>query len=65
MLHEHAITYREKLSMADLDYIVKKANKIGRSGREVLRVHEETDAEGTHVYFDTTGMSHLSSKDEV
>lgn len=56
MLHEHAITYKEKLSMADLDYIVKKSNLLGKKGREVLRVHEETDAEGTHIYFDVTRM---------
>lgn len=56
MLHEHAITYKDRLSVADLDYIAKKANKLGRSGREVVRVHEERDAEGTHVYFDVTGM---------
>ena len=57
MLHEHAITYQDQLSIADLDYITKKANKLGRSGREVLRVHEEKDSEGTHVYFDVTGLS--------
>lgn len=56
MLHEHAVTYKDRLSVADLDYIVKKANKLGRSGREVVRVHEESDAEGIHVYFDVTGM---------
>lgn len=56
MLHEHAITYKDKLSIADLDYMIKKANKLGKSGREVLRVHEESDEEGTHVYYDVTGM---------
>lgn len=57
MLHEHAITYKEKISVADLDYMARKANKLGLAGREVIRVHEETDAEGTHVYFDVTGMN--------
>lgn len=57
MLHEHAVTYKEKLNMSELDYIVKKANKLGRNGREVIRVHEETDADGTHVYFDVTGLN--------
>lgn len=56
MLHEHAVTYRDRLSVADLDYITKKANKLGRLGKEVVRVHEETDNEGTHVYFDVLGM---------
>lgn len=56
MLYEHAITYRDQLSVADLDYMTKKANRLGRCGREVLRVHEKTDVEGTHVYFDVTRM---------
>lgn len=57
MLHEHAITYQDRLSMADLDYIVKKSNKLGKSGRDVVRVHQESDLEGTHVYFDVTGLN--------
>ena len=56
MLHEHAITYKDRLSISDLDYIVKKANKLGRSGRDIVRVHEELDNEGVHVYFDVMGM---------
>jgi hypothetical protein len=55
MLHHHAITYNDRLSLADLDYLVKKANKLGHKGTEVVRVHEEADAEGVHVYFDITG----------
>jgi len=61
MLHEHAVTYDTKLSIADLDYIVKKSNKLGKNGREVLRVHEETDSEGTHIYFDVTGLNRQKS----
>lgn len=64
MLHEHAVTYKDRLSIADLDYIVKKANKIGRLGREIVRVHEETDAEGTHVYFDVIGVKYEQKRDE-
>ena len=56
MVHEHAKTYQDRLSVADLEYIIRKANKLGRSGREVVRVHEEIDSEGIHVYFDVTGM---------
>lgn len=64
MLHEHAITYQDRLSVADLDYIAKKANKLGRCGREVVRVHEETDSEGTHVYYDVTGMKFEQRRNE-
>lgn len=56
MLHEHAITYQDRLNVADLDYLAKKANKLGRSGKEVVRVHEERDMEGTHVYFDVVAI---------
>ena len=55
MIREHAITYWDRLSVADLDYLCKKSNKLGRAGREVLRIVEETDSEGTHVYFDVSG----------
>ena len=55
MLHEHAITYQDRLTIADLDYIVKKANKLGKAGKEIVRVHEESDNEGTHIYFDLIG----------
>jgi len=64
MLHEHAITYQDRLLIADLDYIVRKANKLGKTGREIMRVHEESDAEGTHVYFDVTGMSGEQRRNE-
>jgi hypothetical protein len=62
MLHEHAKTYQDRLSVADLDYIVKKANKLGKSGREVVSVFQEEDAEGFHVYFDVTGMHNEQSR---
>jgi hypothetical protein len=64
MLHEHAITYKDRLTMADLDYMIKKSNKLGRAGREIVRVHEESDAEGNHVYFDVTGLKHEPRRDE-
>ena len=64
MLHEHALTYKDRLSVADLDYMVKKANRLGKSGRDVLRVHEESDSEGIHVYFDVTGMKCEQRRDE-
>ncbi len=56
MLHEHAITYRDRLSVPELEYIIKKSNRLMRVGREVIGISEETDSEGTHVYFDVTNM---------
>ena len=58
MISEHAITYQDQLSLADLDYIAKKANKLGLSERHVIRVFEEADNEGKHVYFDVTGKTY-------
>lgn len=64
MLQEHAITYQDRLSIADLDYLVRKSNKLGESGRRVIRVHEESDNEGVHVYFDVTGGKYGQKRDE-
>ena len=57
MLHEHAITYQDRITASDLDYMIKKANKLGMSNREIINVYEETDAEGTHVYFNVIGIN--------
>lgn len=62
MLHEHAITYKDQLTMADLDYLVKKANKLGMKERLIVRVHEEADSEGKHIYFDVTGMNNIEQR---
>ena len=56
MLNEHAITYRERISMSDLNYLIKKANKLGKCGRNVMRVYQEEDNEGVHVYFEVEGL---------
>lgn len=55
MLHEHAITYTDRLSVADLDYLARKANRLGKCGRDVVNVYEERDSEGIHVYYDVRG----------
>ena len=56
MLNEHAITYTERMSIADLNYLIKKANNLGKSGRDVMRVYQEEDSEGVHVYFEVQGF---------
>jgi len=55
MLHEHAITYKDRLSVVDLEYLAIKANKLGQSGRGIISVNEEKDLNGTHIYFDVIG----------
>lgn len=57
MMKEHAITYKDKISIRDLEYLVKKANGLGKKDREIIHVFQEEDAEGFHVYFEVTGMN--------
>lgn len=52
MITEHAITYKERLGIAELEYLVLKAARLGRNGHHVLRVYQEEDSEGFHVYFE-------------
>ena len=54
MRNEHAITYREKISMKELDYLVKKANRLGKIDREIVHVYQTEDEEGFHVYFEVS-----------
>jgi len=56
MINEHAITYKDKLSAEDLDYLAKKANRLGLANRQILRAFQEEDNDGTHVYFSVEGM---------
>lgn len=57
MLNEHAITYHERININDLDYLIKKANRLGKCGRDVIRVYQQEDNEGTHVYFEVIGLA--------
>ena len=63
MLREHALTNQEKLNVADLDYLVKKANRLGKNGREVVHVSEESDLDGNHIYYFVTGLPHEQRRD--
>lgn len=57
MINEHAITVKSgDLTMDQLDYLVKKANKIGLQKRQVVRVYVEEDSEGRHIYFEAEGL---------
>lgn len=51
-LREHAIAYKDKITIDDLFYLVKKSNRIGLNSGEILTISEEKDEEGTHIYFD-------------
>lgn len=63
MRHEHVVTYKEKISMKNLEYLVKKSNKLGRLGKEIVGVYQQEDEEGFHLYFEVTGMSYVKEGD--
>jgi hypothetical protein len=56
MINEHAITVQGEIGLEDLNYMVKKANRLGRTGRELIRVFSQEDNEGKHYYFEVEGM---------
>jgi len=56
LINEHAITYKDSLSLEDLNYIIKKANRLGLSNRQLMRVYQEEDAEGKHIYFEVENL---------
>jgi len=56
MINEHAITVKGEVSVEDLNYLIKKANRLGRHNREVVRVYMQEDDEGRHIYFEAEAM---------
>lgn len=51
MIHEHALTYKDKLTIEQIRYLTQKANRLGEVERHLHGVYEQSDEEGTHVYF--------------
>ena len=43
-------------SQDSLEYLIKKANKLGINKRYVVDVSQEEDKEGFHIYFKVTSM---------
>lgn len=62
MIQEHAITVKRDISGADLGYMVKKAHRIGLSGRQLVRVYAQEDEEGKHYYFECECLKENISK---
>lgn len=63
MINEHAITIKGEITPQDLEYLIKKANKIGKQGREIVRVYSQEDGEGKHIYFECDAMKARSYVD--
>lgn len=54
MRTDHAIVIcKEKPLVEVVEYISRKANRLGMQGREIVRVYIQEDVEGKHVYFET------------
>lgn len=56
MVNEHAITIKNKMSIEDLNYIIKKANRLGLRDREITRVFSGLDEQGSHIYFECDSL---------
>lgn len=58
MVNEHAITIKDKMSIEDINYIIRKANRLGLRDREVTRVFSRSDEHGAHIYFECDSLKH-------
>lgn len=64
MIKEHAVTVKGEISLDKLNYLVKKANKLGLIDRQVGRVVMEEDSEGKHYYFEAENMKCNNSHED-
>ncbi|MEN8236116.1 MAG: hypothetical protein ABFQ95_00985 [Pseudomonadota bacterium] len=51
MIEEHAITIHGEINLDDLEYLAKKANRIGRNGRSLIGVKIERKDDKREVFF--------------
>lgn len=64
MRNEHAIAYKEKISIKDLEYLIRKSNRLGIIGSEIVHVYQIEDDEGFHVYFEVACKKNSNEGDE-
>ncbi len=57
MVKEHAVTVKGKLGHEQLNYIIKKANRLGWSHRTIDRVTTTKDEDGRHIYFEIEAVN--------
>jgi|GEM_PF-1465512 len=62
MINEHVMTVKNELSLEELNYMVRKANRLGKRDRELIRCFMEEDDEGKHYYFECEGMKPLAKE---
>lgn len=58
MIREYAKTVQWEIHLADLNELVKKANKLGAAGRLIKTVQCEEDSNGNHIYFEVQPETH-------
>lgn len=56
MIDEHALEVEFPISIEELNYLIKKANRLGMSNREISGVYEVKDGVRTHIYFRADGL---------
>lgn len=62
MKNEHAITIREKCSISEISFLVKKANRMGKMNRDVHSIFSKDDDDGSHIYFEVDDLKPLSER---
>lgn len=66
MIVEHAKTIHKEISMADLEAMVKKAHRLGITGRNLVNIFSQEDSEGKHIYFECEALKpHGGSNGDV
>lgn len=56
MIVEHAKTIQKEISMADLESMIKKAHRLGMTGRNLVNIFAQEDREGKHIYFECEAL---------
>ena len=56
MINEHALMIKYDITLEDVNYMVRKANRLGLGKRELVRVFMQEDNEGKHYYFECEGV---------
>lgn len=56
MIDEHAVAFKDKLYEHQLEYLIRKANRLGLSNRAISHMYQINEENTTHIYFKVEGM---------
>lgn len=62
MVHEHAIIIKNSCTIDQINYLVQKANKLGKNGRDISHAYYKDDEEGSHIFFVVDEMKGCNGK---